>query len=404
MLTTDRNIKLGYLLVALMNSVFWMGTWLLYYLHFTDYKGVAVVMAFSVAVKIILEIPTGAIADLLGKKKTLFFAFLFSAIGEGVMTQIDYFPLVFVAGFFLFAGYALYSGAIEAFMYDTLIEGKKEGTFPTVIGRMTSIAIVMTAIAAVAGGFLFEIDIRLPAAMTGVFRLVGAIVVLFLLEPNVDTEKFSWPAFIRQNRRGLHNLFAPKFRSVALIALTMGVFFTINMEILDDTLAIEYGYSGRSIGILYAALSIVGAVLSLMYARMVKKVSPVGLLIIIAVLYFITLLLSPLAGLVLGTAMLFVRLPLDSIYRNAVSDVVNKAVESRDRATTISTFSMLQNVPYLFTSIFIGVWMAEIGAKNFAFWYGLVMAILILPQIVHYLTSRNKVGAVDQYLNKLSVD
>lgn len=384
----NRNIILGYFLVACMNSVFWMGTWLLYYLNFTDYKGIGLIMAFSVAVKVLLEIPTGAIADLLGKKITLFFAFLFAAIGELLMARIDSVASVLPAGFFIFLGYALYSGAMEALMYDTLVEEKREADFSKVIGRMTSIAIVMTAVAAIAGGFLYEIDIRLPNIAVGVFRIFGVILTLFLIEPVVDSEKFSWRAFIRQNKRGLQNLFEPKFRNIAMIALTIGIFFTINIEILDDTLVVEYGYSGRSIGLLYASLSILSATLSLLYARFVKKITPVDLLVAVSIFYLITLLLTPAVGLILGTGLLFIRLPLDPIYRNSVSDIINKAVESKDRATTISTFSMLQNLPYMLTSFFIGGWMAEIGARNFAFWYGLLLALFALPQVVKYLFRR----------------
>ncbi len=72
-----RNIFLTYLLAVCFNAFFWMGIWLLYYLQFTNYAGVGVIETTWVVMSLIGEIPTGAIADLLGKKRTLIFASFF---------------------------------------------------------------------------------------------------------------------------------------------------------------------------------------------------------------------------------------------------------------------------------------------------------------------------------------
>ena len=70
------------------------------------------------------EIPTGAIADLLGKKKTLLISFLLMALGLfGIGLTPDFLFLavwVFIAG----VGASFYSGTLEALVYDSLKEIK----------------------------------------------------------------------------------------------------------------------------------------------------------------------------------------------------------------------------------------------------------------------------------------
>lgn len=66
-----RNIKLIYILSILYNSWFWIGIWVLYYLRYTSYAGIGLLESVMIFTSTTTEIPTGAIADLLGRKKTL---------------------------------------------------------------------------------------------------------------------------------------------------------------------------------------------------------------------------------------------------------------------------------------------------------------------------------------------
>src|SRR3990167_10935878 len=77
----DRNIKIAYVLTVLKNSWFWLGIWVFYYLLFTNYAGIGIVETGLIVGMTLGEIPTGAIADLLGKKKTLITAYFLMAVG-----------------------------------------------------------------------------------------------------------------------------------------------------------------------------------------------------------------------------------------------------------------------------------------------------------------------------------
>lgn len=75
---------------------------------------------------LILEIPSGAIADLLGKKKTIFLGFLAGGIGTLTITISSSMFLLFVGRLVTQFAYAFYSGAAETLAYDTLVDLKLE--------------------------------------------------------------------------------------------------------------------------------------------------------------------------------------------------------------------------------------------------------------------------------------
>ena len=66
-----RNIKLLKFILPLNQAWFWLGIWILYYLRFTNYTGIGLIEAVVITTGFIFEIPTGALADLIGKKKTI---------------------------------------------------------------------------------------------------------------------------------------------------------------------------------------------------------------------------------------------------------------------------------------------------------------------------------------------
>jgi len=64
------NILIAYILAFAKNTWFWLGIWIFYYLRFTNYAGIGLIETVLTVTTTLSEIPTGAVADLLGKKKT----------------------------------------------------------------------------------------------------------------------------------------------------------------------------------------------------------------------------------------------------------------------------------------------------------------------------------------------
>src|SRR3990167_8722312 len=181
-----KNIWISYFLAFCKNAWFWLGVWVFYYLLYTNYAGIGIIETTLVITYILTEIPTGAIADLLGKKNTLFISFLFKMIGSFMMAFAPNFIFLLTSVMVLAIGGTLYSGTLEALIFDSLKQVKREKFYPKIISNISSISLITTAVCGLLGGYFYLISPSLPFALEGVFSLFGLIGVFFLIEPQLD--------------------------------------------------------------------------------------------------------------------------------------------------------------------------------------------------------------------------
>ncbi len=375
----ERNIKLSYLLSYTFHSWFWMGNWIFYYLLFGGYATVAMIDSGALLASLIFEVPTGAFADLVGKKKTLILSFFILTIGNVLVSMAS--SLWMLAGsvwlFICLAG-AFYSGTMEALLYDSLKSIKREKEFDKKIGSLGAVRLFAMAISAIIGGVAFKYDPGLPFFLSGCLSFFGFTACFFLVEPKVDTEKYSIKTFFEQNTKGVKVLFgSPSMKSLSLYLVVTGGLMVFMYNLLDDLLAIEYGFSPVSISWLFAVACLVAGIATYLVPRWNLKISLRQSLIIPIVIIAVCLILSPIVGMWMSALLLMVRVIGESVYQNYTSVAVNESTNSDVRATTLSSLSLLRSLPYALLGTFVGgaVTLAG-GAKNFAMYYGIVLLVL----------------------------
>lgn len=377
-----KNINLSYVLVFLNNSFFWYAPWLLYLLNYISFTQAAILQSIGLFTSVISEVPTGALADLIGKKKTLNFAFLLTGIGEIYMAFSKSYPQFIISYIALNVGYSFYSGTMEAFTYDTLVSDKKESAYNKVISRFHAFSNAGTAISSVIGGFLYSLWLGLPFFATGVTKLIGLVVSLFIDEPDVDTDKFSWSAFISQSKKGFRHLFDKKLFGFTTLLLSFSVFHVFAYEIIDDLMVIDYGYAAKAIGILYAVSVFIAIPSSLLYEKISKKIPPVKLIYIGILIIALHYIFTPWIGIYVWSGLFLLRVAYSPLRSNALSEIINKNTDSKIRATTLSTYSMLKIIPFVLLSGLLGAQIENLGARKFvSIFYGLMLLVTV-PQII----------------------
>jgi len=132
----NRNIAISYFLSFAKNTWFWLGIWIFYYLRFTNYAGIGIIETVLIVTATLTEIPTGAIADVFGKKKTLIVAFLLEMIGAFIMAYAMNFNQLVLSVFIMCVGGSFYSGTLDALVYDSLKQDFKENKFDKVISNI----------------------------------------------------------------------------------------------------------------------------------------------------------------------------------------------------------------------------------------------------------------------------
>lgn len=376
-----RNIYLAYFLAAMKNSWFFLGVWILYYLRLTDYAGIGLIETVLIVTASAGEIPTGAVADLFGKKKTLILSFLFEAIGGLIMAFAQNFNQLIFSVFVMCLGGALYSGTLDALIFDSLKQENKESTFDKIIANISSLTLITIALASIAGGFLYTVNYRLPFIANTAAYVLGLIACFFLTEPAIDTVKFSFKNYFAQIRQGFSQLFSKISRNQTIKLLLLGGFVVILDEMMEAFLLVEFSFKAQGLGIIYSVIYLVSAFSSQLTPWFKQRLGFNCAIIVLGLIIAFSLMISPLLGMFLGGLTVLIRLSVAPIFNNLASVVINQHTESKYRATTISTFNMLKNLPYVLSAFFIGQMMDIMSAKIFAFYFGLaLLALLILSK------------------------
>lgn len=382
------NITIAYILAFAKNTWFWLGIWIFYYLRFTNYAGIGLIETVLIITTTLAEIPTGAVADLFGKKKTLILAFLLEAFGAYMMAFAPNYSVILWSVFVMCVGGAFYSGTLDALVFDSLKSEGKEGKFDKIISNLSSIALIAPAICSIVGGFVYGFDPRLPFILNALGYTVGLIASMFLTEPQIDTEKFSFRSFLSQTKYGLLELFKSvdiKFQTILM--LSIGFVVVISSEMVDSFVSFEFGFTDKQMGILWSVIFVLSAFASQLTPVINKMLGLKKSLFLVGLVMAITFIVSPYIGLILGGVSLILRSSSQGIFGNLSSIVINNNTESKFRATTISTFNMIKNVPYLLTAYFIGSISDLLSAKIVSLYLGI--ALIVLLAISLFRSKRN---------------
>lgn len=351
----QRNITLAYFIIAFKNGLLWIGIWIFYYSRFGGYKAVGILEATMAITSILAEIPTGAIGDLIGKKKAILIAFILETITQvwmGIAPNLTHMILSLVV---MNIGGALFSGTYEALIYDTLKEVNQTQRYKRILGNTKTIVLIVWSMCGVASGFLYKISPGLPFILTGIVQFFGIVATIFLIEPKIDTQKFTIKSFFIQNMQGFKQLLGKKAtRKITIGLILIGIITMIVYEGYNDILAVEVGFNPQQLGIMTTIVSISGAISMYFLVRWTEKYSNNLVLIISSLIFALTLLIAPISGIVLGGIGLIIRYILDPLINNEFSDCINKRIDSAHRATSISTFDMLRTIPYIFFILLLG--------------------------------------------------
>lgn len=135
------------------------------------------------ATMVILEVPSGYFADVFGRKLSIVIGsvfFLFSMIGFTLADNFWQFAFAEVVGGI---GLSFRSGAIEALLYDSLIDLKKENEYKKYQGNVFLSMRGASVFAYLLGGFLAAYFLKLPVYLAVLPALVSVPFAFLLKEP-----------------------------------------------------------------------------------------------------------------------------------------------------------------------------------------------------------------------------
>lgn len=375
----SKNIALAKFIFSLHFAWFWLGIWIPYYLLFTNYAGIGIIETLVVASAFLLELPTGALADLIGKKKTLFIAFVCFTIGDVIMAQASNFFHLLLSVTILGIGTSFYSGTRDAFLYDSLKSTKKEDVYSSVLASIQKWGLVIMASASLIGGWLYTINPSLPFWLVAGAHGICGLLVLLLTEPTIDSEKFNLKTYVKHIKIGTYQLFAKQNNINWILKIfIVGALTKYLIEGMDPALAIEYGLNELQLGYIYAAIPLISAAGAHMYEKYVDKKSQSFWWKAILFAIFVPSLFAPFLGLTFGIMFLLFRNIFYPILEIIGSATVNTNVESKYRATALSAYNMIQSMPYVLGAALAGYIIDKTSVGYVVSALGIVFAIMYI--------------------------
>ncbi|MEJ5366054.1 MAG: MFS transporter [Desulfosoma sp.] len=189
----DRNIGLFAAYRVLFNLRFYYPVFALFYMdagvsleQFAWLQGL-----WSLSI-IVFEVPSGMLADTIGRRTTLRLA-AFLAVVEMIIfaTATD------LVGFALnrvLSGFneSLASGADSALLYDSLKVRGREGEYKKWLGTAQFYGLTVGSLSTMAGSYLYTWGIRLPIWATAGCMAGAAAVSLFFKEPTASAHRLTW--------------------------------------------------------------------------------------------------------------------------------------------------------------------------------------------------------------------
>lgn len=378
---SKRNIILYYLVDFFDSLVFFIPVIYIFLQGKINVAQIPFLFGYRYLIQLLMEMPTGAVADLLGKKLSIIIGFTINAVYFYLLFNVNSFWSFLLAYTLGGIGDAFISGAIDALVFDSLKQDDEEKKYRQVLARQNLFAQTGLIIAIVAGGFLYNLNHRLPFVISFIFQIFAIIASLFFTEPLIDTVKFTFANYWKQIKLGYQELFKnPYITKISLFYIAVGgISWTVSM-FFSSALLVDLGFPNIELGIIGGGLKLLVVIILTMLVTnekiFTKKISFIFFPILMTVsmlpgIFFKGYFALPFAAgaMMVSTARFMI-----------LNKYVNEEFESKYRATAISTLSMFVGIIYVIITISSGPIIANFGGVRTIYTLlGLISLIIVYP-------------------------
>lgn len=191
----------------------------------------------------VAEVPTGALADKIGKKYSLITGNLFMIVYYILMMQSSSMVGFLIAAIFFGIGSTFISGTNEAYLYDLMPEQKSS---VKCLGRLSSIITFSLGAAMIFGGYIQEKGWQYVFVAGTIFQILGIVMIAFL--PNIIY-------LSNEKKTTLSTIYAQFKKDISLIKIIIFLGFNVGVVsavyILGQEILSSVDVSTNLVSILY---------------------------------------------------------------------------------------------------------------------------------------------------------
>jgi len=386
----DDRIRRYYIFRAVTNFSLWIPFWTLWaYENLEDYFLLTLVDVGFWVTMIVFQIPAGLLGDRYGRKKVLFVGELLWAVGILSFGLSSDLWSLFGANVVWATGVCFIVSGETPFVYDTLLELKRQREFIPVMAKGWAVASVMNAAACVVGGLMVEYTeparLDLTLIISSFISMIGSLTVLTLKEPKVDRSKMK--SYATHLRAGMRHV----LRTRAILVL---VLFQIVIEIATYVMAVfrsvymnedlDLGY--LEIGAFIGAFTLFGGFAA---SQAGKIEGALGEKRALMFLYITVVGSFAVVFLVSSPIAILVQFPIYAVsYLQGpiISGYINRRVDSEHRSTIVAIASLMFTAFLTAVELPSGLVANQLGTRETM----LILAIAVTPVALVLLSLWNR--------------
>ena len=374
-----KNININYLYSFILNFDVTGAIWVLY----LSFKGMNLIQIGLLEgvyhiVGFLCEVPSGAMADLLGRKKTVLLG-RFLCLASRVL-------MIFAGSFWGFAfaftiqalSYNMNSGSAEALIFDSLKQLKKEKEYLGINGRINFLVEIAGAIAVFSGGVLAKYSYSYCYIAAMILGLCEIILVLNFKEPEIHTKQEEETISIKKHFQTCYHIMKEN-KQVRNILLYYPMTFTFFMVIFFYGQEYFQGMHLNTVRIsicllIQGLLSASGAAC----AKSLMNITNGKIKYLASVFMGITILLYGIMDLRIAIPAFCIMGFMYGLLTPISSDSLNSKIPSEQRATIISVSSMMYSMMMIIIFPISGVIAEWIGLSKTFFGIGILQLIIMI--------------------------
>jgi MFS family permease len=329
---------------------------------------------YSISI-VALEIPSGYLADILGRKKTLLIGSILGFFGFATYSFSYGFIGFLLAEIILGFGQSLISGADSAMSFDTLDDLKRKDEYVKYEGRVISIGNLAETLAGIAGGLLVGISLRFPYYVQTIVAFTAIPAAITLVEPIRNTKMLNTGfknilqivrSSLFENKELRWNIIHSSIIGAA--TLTMATLIVQPYLLLIDIPLFYFG-------IIWPALNLTVGAIALYAYKIEKKLNKAKSLFIIT--FFIPFGYIALSQILSywGIAILFIFYIFRGFATPVLKDYINQLTDSNVRATVLSLRNFVIRIFFAIIGPFIGWYSDLVSLQDAAFIAGIVFFV-----------------------------
>ncbi len=371
-----RPISTLYIANFLTGLVFWYGIEKLFMQHVgIDAVGIGIVSAMSLVTTIVLDIPSGMIADRWSRKKLLMLGIVFLALSTVLAVTSHGHLWLYIASYVCYGCYLVcISGTYQALTYDILHEEGRAKDYTKIMGREYAAFLIGAAVANALSGFIATISITLPFWLTLIPCALNMLLLAHITEPTFH-KKEQQERFVRQVRGAAHAIVhVAVLRCLAIIWCAMAVSEVFKQD-FSQLYMLQFTGSAVFLGFLWAGYAVAWALGSTLAHRLKDHLGK-----ILIAMFCLTIALG-LVHSVWGLVLFMLQAVLAAAVFVLIETQVQDATPSAVRASILSVLSTAGQFVALPSAFVIG-WLIR---SYDVFWALRLVAAVSILMLLYWL-------------------